>query len=52
MGITAWRRLRQANTIRHFSLNLVEVKFLLVRRWQPERQIVAVADSTYASLKL
>jgi hypothetical protein len=25
---------------------------LLVRRWQPERQIVAVADSTYASLKL
>jgi len=25
---------------------------LLVRRWWPERQIVAVADSTYASLKL
>ena len=25
---------------------------LLVRRWQPERRIVAVADSTYASLKL
>src|SRR5919205_3942475 len=25
---------------------------LLVRRWRPERQIVAVADSTYASLKL
>ncbi len=26
---------------------------LLLRRWQPERQkIVAVADSTYASLKL
>jgi DDE superfamily endonuclease len=25
---------------------------LLGRRWQPERQIVAVADSTYASLKL
>lgn len=25
---------------------------LLVRRWQPERQIVAVADSTYASLQL
>jgi hypothetical protein len=23
---------------------------LVVRRWQPERQIVAVADSTYASL--
>lgn len=25
---------------------------LLVRRWHPERQIVAVADRTYASLKL
>ncbi|MBA2618330.1 MAG: transposase [Rubrobacter sp.] len=25
---------------------------LLVRRWHPERRIVAVADSTYASLKL
>jgi hypothetical protein len=25
---------------------------LLVRRWYPEREIVAVADSTYASLKL
>ncbi len=25
---------------------------LLLRRWQPERQLVAVADSTYASLKL
>ncbi len=25
---------------------------LLIRRWQPEREIVAVADSTYASLKL
>ena len=25
---------------------------LLLRRWQPGRQIVAVADSTYASLKL
>ena len=25
---------------------------LLVRRWWPEREIVAVADSTYASLKL
>jgi hypothetical protein len=25
---------------------------LLVRRWQPERKIVAVADGTYASLKL
>jgi len=25
---------------------------LLVRRWQPRREIVAVADSTYASLKL
>ncbi len=25
---------------------------LLVRRWYPERQIVAVADGTYASLKL
>ena len=25
---------------------------LLVRRWHPEREIVAVADSTYASLKL
>jgi hypothetical protein len=25
---------------------------LLLRRWQPERKIVAVADSTYASLKL
>src|SRR3712207_7597356 len=25
---------------------------LLVRRWWPERQIVVVADSTYASLKL
>ncbi len=25
---------------------------MLVRRWYPERQIVAVADSTYASLKL
>src|SRR3712207_2630412 len=25
---------------------------LLVRRWWPERRIVAVADSTYASLKL
>jgi DDE superfamily endonuclease len=25
---------------------------LLVRRWWPDRQIVAVADSTYASLKL
>jgi len=25
---------------------------LLVRRWQPQREIVAVADSTYASLKL
>ena len=25
---------------------------MLVRRWQPERQIVAVADSGYASLKL
>lgn len=25
---------------------------LLVGRWQPEREIVAVADSTYASLKL
>jgi hypothetical protein len=24
----------------------------LVRRWHPEREIVAVADSTYASLKL
>jgi hypothetical protein len=25
---------------------------LLLRRWYPEREIVAVADSTYASLKL
>jgi DDE superfamily endonuclease len=25
---------------------------LLVRRWQPEREIVAVADGTYAALKL
>ena len=25
---------------------------LLVRRWHPERQVVAVADSTYASVKL
>ncbi len=25
---------------------------LLVRRWHPQREIVAVADSTYASLKL
>ena len=25
---------------------------LLVRRWYPEREIVAVADGTYASLKL
>src|SRR3712207_9106452 len=25
---------------------------LLVRRWYPEREIVAVADRTYASLKL
>jgi hypothetical protein len=25
---------------------------LLVRRWQPERRIVAVADGGYASLKL
>jgi len=25
---------------------------MLVRRWYPEREIVAVADSTYASLKL
>jgi DDE superfamily endonuclease len=25
---------------------------LLVRRWHPERQVVAVADRTYASLKL
>jgi hypothetical protein len=25
---------------------------LLVRRWYPEREIIAVADSTYASLKL
>ncbi len=24
---------------------------LLVRRWWPEREIVAVADSTYASLR-
>jgi len=24
----------------------------VVRRWYPEREIVAVADSTYASLKL
>jgi hypothetical protein len=26
--------------------------FLQVRRWYPEREIVAVADSAYASLKL
>jgi DDE superfamily endonuclease len=26
--------------------------FLLVRRWRPEREIVAVADGTYSSLKL
>jgi hypothetical protein len=25
---------------------------LLVRRWHPERKIVAVADAGYASLKL
>ena len=25
---------------------------LQVRRWYPEREVVAVADSTYASLKL
>jgi hypothetical protein len=25
---------------------------LLVRRWQPEREVVAVADDEYASLKL
>ena len=25
---------------------------LLVRRWHPEREIVAVADGTYSSLKL
>jgi DDE superfamily endonuclease len=38
---------------RHKSLTEWAFQLLmLVRRWYPEREIVAVADSTYASLKL
>ena len=38
---------------RHKTLNEWAWQLLLlVRRWQPEREIVAVADSTYASLRL
>ncbi len=53
VGAGSFRALRNRGRPRHKSLTEWAWQLLLlVRRWYPEREIVAVADSTYASLKL
>jgi hypothetical protein len=55
VGAGSFRALRKRDRpkARHNSLTEWAGQLLvLLRRWYPEREIVALADSTYASLKL